>query len=108
MFDQLKDMGKLMKKAKEMKGEMKKIQNELKDLKIVGKDNKGFVKVAVTGEMQCVAIDVDQQFLSDTINKKDVLEAALKEAFNRATEKAKETATSKLSVVSEGLNLPGM
>ena len=106
MLDKLKDMKDLMKKAKDMKSEMKKIQNELKDLKIVGKDKQDKIKIALTGELECVAIQIEPELLLP--ENKDDLEKRLAYAFNQAAQKAKTLATNKLSSVSQGLNIPGL
>lgn len=106
MFDKLKDMGNLMKQAKEMKKEMKKVQDELKKLKIAGTDKYGKVKVAVSGDMDVIAVSIDPELLDNS--KKEALEKAIAQATNDALKKAKETASSKLSVVSQGLNIPGL
>ena len=62
MFEGIKDMGKMLKKAKEMKSEMKKVQNELKDLIIEGKKNGVCVKVS--GELECVEVSFENVTLS--------------------------------------------
>ena len=106
MFNQLKDMGNLVKKAKQMKDEMKKVQDELKDQKILGKDKSGTIKVLLTGELECVGVQISEDWLNPA--KKESLEKALAQAFNEAATKAKTTASGKLSKISEGLNIPGL
>ena len=103
MFDNLKNMADMAKKAKEMKKQMKGIQDELKTLRIET-DEKG-IKVVMTGEMDCVAIEITDESL---FNKKQELEKLLVKVFNKASQRAKSVASSKLSVVSKGLNIPGM
>ena len=105
MFDGLKDMGKLLKQAKEMKSKMKEVQEELKTLMCSGSSDG--VEVTVSGELVCEGILInDETLLSD----KSRLQNAMKAAFNIASGKAKEAATAKLSAVSGdmNLNLPGM
>tara|TARA_B100000427_G_scaffold324141_1_gene328764 strand:+ start:1385 stop:1696 length:312 start_codon:yes stop_codon:yes gene_type:complete len=102
MFNQLKDMGNLAKKAKEMKSQMKKIQEELKDLKI--DLNESGIKLVMTGEMDLVSIDIDDNLLS----KKEDLQKALVKVINKASQQSKTMASNKLSSVSKGLNIPGL
>ncbi|MBH37659.1 nucleoid-associated protein, YbaB/EbfC family [bacterium] len=104
MFNQLKDMGNLAKKAKEMKSEMKKIQDELKDL-IIDLDESG-IKVKMTGEMDLVSIEISDDLLVQ--GKKDQLQKSLVKVINKASQQSKTMASSKLSVVSKGLNIPGL
>ena len=103
MFNQLKEMGNLAKKAKEMKDKMKKIQAELKTLKV--ESTEGGITVVMTGEMDCVGVKVEDSVINGS---KDNLEKNLVKAYNSASQKAKKLASSKLSVVSQGLNIPGL
>ena len=103
MFNQLKEMGNLAKKAKEMKDKMKKIQLELKSLKV--ESEAGGITVVMTGEMDCVGVRINESTLNGS---KDSLEKNLVKAINSASPKAKKLASSKLSVVSQGLNIPGL
>ena len=97
-------MGKMLKKAKEMKSEMKKVQNELKDLIIEGKKNGVCVKVS--GELECVEVSFENDTLPTT-NLKE-LEKSIKHAFNQACKEAKNIASKRLSTISQGLNIPGL
>ena len=104
MFNQLKDMGNLAKKAKEMKSQMKKIQDELKHL-VIDLDEEG-VKVKMTGEMDLVSIEISDELLVPA--KKDQLQNSLIKVINKASQQSKTMASSKLSSVSKGLNIPGL
>jgi DNA-binding YbaB/EbfC family protein len=107
MFDGLKDMGKMMKQAKEMRAKMKVIQSKLKKLKISGIDKRGLIKVILTGELECIGVHI----LNDEILKpsnKEMLEKAIEQAMNKAAGESKKIATSNLSEVSGGLNIPGL
>jgi DNA-binding protein YbaB len=68
MFEKFKDMGNLVKQAKEMKKKMEEVQNELKTLRFVGEVN-NLVKVALTGELDCVAVKVLDEDLKTAIEK---------------------------------------
>ena len=103
MFDQLKDMGKLAKKAKEMKDQMKKIQGELKDTFVDAEE--GGVKVVMNGEMDVQSVEITELAL---LQNKVQLEKMIQKAVNKASRRAKESASSKLAVVSKGLNIPGL
>ncbi|MGE4169576.1 MAG: YbaB/EbfC family nucleoid-associated protein [Candidatus Margulisiibacteriota bacterium] len=104
MFEGLKDMGKLLKQAKEMKDKMKKIQEELKKIEVSAQALDGKVDVVLNGEMEALRITIDPSVANDPAK----LSKGLIKAFNDATKKAKDIAASKLSVVSDGLNLPGL
>lgn len=106
MFEGLKDVGKLMKQAKEMKTQMKKIQDELKQVLVTGSAMGGKVEVTMSGELDCTNVTIDASLLDP--KQSAIVQKALKEAVNAATKKAKDIATQKLSVISGGLNLPGL
>jgi len=104
MFNQLKDMGNLAKKAKEMKSQMKKIQEELKGM-VINLDEQG-IKVVMSGEMDLLSIDISDNLLVP--GKKADLQKSLVKIINKASQQAKTMASSKLSSVSKGLDIPGL
>ncbi len=106
MFEGIKDMGKLLKQAKEMKEKMKKVQDELKKVKVTATVLNDRIKVVMTGELEVTEVVIDPTLLA--ADKKDLLEKNLMKAFNDAAEKSKSVATTKLSTVSGDLGLPGM
>lgn len=106
MFDGLKDMGKLLKQAKEMKSQMKKVQDQLKKLTVEGRGASGKIVVVLTGELEVVDVNIDPELLDKTYHK--AFQKEMKKAITEATQKAKNMATEKLSAVSGDLNLPGM
>ena len=106
MLDKFKDMGKLVKQAKEMKDKMKKVQGELKNTRVTGSDRSGKVTVVLSGELECLTVSIDPSFHSSA--DKVTLEQALREAFNKAANDAKGLATNRLSDISAGLNIPGL
>lgn len=105
MFNGLKDMGKLMKQAKEMKSKLKTVQSQLKNFQ-VSDDYKGRVSVTVNGEMEIISITISPDFLSSA--SKEDLEKATRKATNSALEKAKSHASKELTNVTGGLDLPGL
>ncbi len=105
MFEGLKDMGKLMKQASEMKAKMKRVQEELKKVRVSGTSEGGKIEIALSGELECLDVSIDPSLI---VAGNTSLEKSVMKAFNDAARKAKELATSKLSDISGGLNLPGL
>lgn len=103
MFDGLKDMGKLLKQAKEMKSKMKEVQEYLKKATVQGSSRDRNFLVTLTGELECVKIDV----VNPTSDAKAIAKG-MQEAFNDAAQKAKQLAASQLQAVSGDLNLPDL
>jgi len=106
MFEGIKDVGKMMKQAKEMRDQMKKVQDELKTISVSGVAMGGKIEVVMSGELDVVKVTIDPSFLDP--RQADLLCKAIKEATNAAAKKAKDLVTQRLSAVSGGLNLPGM
>ena len=97
-------MGKLLKQAKEMQGQMKEVQKELKSLRVTEDAEGGLIKVIITGDMEVEDIIIDPSLLSADNHKK--LQNGLKKATSNAIKKAKDLASSKLAKISGGL-IPG-
>ena len=106
MFENLKDMGKLLKQAKEMKSKMKDVQDELKKLIVEVSNKTNTITMKMTGEMEVTEITIDPSILSEKNAEK--IEKSLKQVFNQASGEAKEAASTKLAGVSKGLNIPGL
>ena len=106
MFEQLKNMGDMVKKAKEMRNEMKRIQEELKSYIITETAVGGLLSISLNGEMEMVDISIHDDLLQPKNREK--LQEAIKKLYNKTAEKAKKEATGKLSALTGGLNIPGL
>ena len=104
MFEGIKDMGKLMKQAREMKAKMKKVQDDLKRVKMDGSSRDGKVVVTMTGELEIVGMTIDPS-LQAASNKQ--LVESVTQAVNEAAKKSKEYASKALSDISSGMDLGG-
>ena len=103
MFEKMKDMAGLMKKAQAMKSQMKKVQEELKKTSVTARDKKEIIEVIITGELECKEITVLKQDAG-----RSATVAAIKDAVNKGISQAKALASSKLSAISGGLDIPGL
>ena len=106
MFDKLKDMGSMLKKAKEMKSQMSSIQNELKKASFSGFGIGKKIEVIINGEMEILEVKIAIEAINPA--KPKDLEKGIKEAVNDALKKAKGEAASKFSSIAGGLNLQGL
>ena len=104
MFNGIKDMGKLLKQAQEMKSKMKTVQKELKETQI--KEEHDGITIVINGEMDFEEVLINPALITAANAKK--LEKLFKEASNKAIKKAKDLATSKLTQVTGGLKIPGL
>jgi nucleoid-associated protein EbfC len=104
MFDGLKDMGKLLKQAQEMKAKMKDVQRELKSTRLTGMAMGGKIEIVLNGEMEVLSVKISPDCLSDAAK----LEKGFEEALSKVLKEAKDLATKKLSSVTGGMQIPGL
>jgi len=95
MFDAHKNMGglqRLMDAAKQMQGEMKKLQEELATRQITADAGGGMVQATVNGRMELIKLKIDKSRIdtNDTEMLEDVVVAAVHAAQTRAAEVVKQ------------------
>ena len=103
IFDNLANMGDMLKKARNIQSEIKNVQKELKNVEIV--EESGGVKVVVTGDLQLKELKIDSSILE---NDKERVEYLVGDAVDRAYSRARDEATSKIKKVAGGLSIPGL
>tara|TARA_B100001996_G_scaffold249582_1_gene193462 strand:+ start:446 stop:757 length:312 start_codon:yes stop_codon:yes gene_type:complete len=100
-----KGMSNIYKQAQKMQKDMKKVQDELENLKIEGQSGGGIVKVVVNGKKEPLSVAVDDSILSEDRDMvEDLILAAMKNAFDNAE---KESAEKMKSVTGGMPNIPG-
>ncbi|MCX6745545.1 MAG: YbaB/EbfC family nucleoid-associated protein [Candidatus Parcubacteria bacterium] len=97
MFNKLKQFKDLADQAKQM-------QNVLAQESAEGSADWGKVNVKINGNQEILSVQIDPELLS--IDKKEKLETAIKEATNDAIKKVQQIMADKMR--SSGFNLPGM
>lgn len=93
----------LMKQVQAMQDNMKKAQDALALVEVVGQSGAGLVKVVMTCKNDVKRVSIDPSLLADD---KDMLEDLVAAAFNDAVRKAEATSAEKMSGLTAGLNLP--
>ncbi|MBM4435889.1 MAG: YbaB/EbfC family nucleoid-associated protein [Actinobacteria bacterium] len=95
-----------MKMFRQMQQQMEKIQKELGETTLETTAGGGAVKVSITGDQRVTAIKVDPAALEpgDAEFLGDMLLAAVNDAIQQSQALAKK----KLSVLTGGLNIPGL
>jgi DNA-binding YbaB/EbfC family protein len=88
MFDDLKNLnlGDIMRRAQDMQGKMKQVQDELARKQITADAGGGMVQATVNGKLELVRIKIDKSKIdpSDTELLEDVIVAAVSAAQSRA------------------------
>lgn len=96
-------IGQLMKQAQEMQENMKKAQDELSNITVIGESGGGMVSVTMTCKHEIKALKIDDAILSDD---KDMLEDLIIASFNDAIRRVEKKTQESLSGMTSGLNLP--
>ena len=100
-----KGMSNIYKQAQKMQKDMKRVQDELENLKIEGQSGGGIVKVVINGKKEPLSVTVDDTILSEDRDMvEDLILAAMKNAFDNAE---KESAEKMKSVTGGMPNIPG-
>ncbi len=97
-------LGNLMRKAQQMQEDMKKAQEELKNLEVEGQSGGGLVKIVMTGKHEVCKVHIEESLLNED---KDMLEDLIAAALNDASNKVDKSTKDQFSSLTDGLNLPG-
>ena len=95
----------LMKQAQEMQKKMKKMENELKELRIKGSASGKLVEVEANGKKEITSIKMDPLILEEDIEMvEDLILASIKQTYSNVDNEVGE----KMRSVTGGMNIPGM
>jgi DNA-binding YbaB/EbfC family protein len=103
-FPNLGNMGEMIKMAREMQGQLKKIKDDL--ARSIYDAEAGGVRVTVSGDMEVKEVKIGPQVVNP--NSVEQLNRLVKEALNKALKLAKDDASRKMKGITGGLGLPGM
>ena len=98
-------LGNLMKQAQQMQENMRKAQEELANIEVVGSAGGGLVEVTMTCRHDVRKIQIDDSLMEDD---KEMLEDLVAAAMNDAVRKVEEITKEKMGGMMGGLNIPGM
>jgi DNA-binding YbaB/EbfC family protein len=96
-------IGQLMKQAQEMQANMKKAQEEMASIEVVGESGAGAVRITMTCRHDVRAVEIDGEMIGDD---KEMLEDLVAAAFNDAIRKVEKTVQEKFAGMATGMNLP--
>jgi hypothetical protein len=97
----MKDMGSLMKQAKQMQEQLKKAQKELEKELVSGNAGGGAIEVTMTGSQKCIEVKLDPDKVKDMSN--DRLQALVLQGINDALEKSRKLMAKKMGPISGSL-----
>ena len=93
----------LMKQAQAMQDNMKKAQEELASIEVVGEAGAGLVKGTMTCKNDVKRVVIDPSLLADD---KDMLEDLVAAAFNDGLRRAEQVSQEKMGKLTAGMPLP--
>ncbi len=96
-------IGQLMKQAQDMQANMKKAQEEMASIIVVGESGAGAVRITMTCQHQVQAVEIDDAMIGDD---KEMREDLIVAAFNDAIRKVESTVQEKYSGMASGMGLP--
>ena len=96
-------IGQLMKQAQEMQENMKKAQEEMGAMTVVGESGAGMVRIEMTCKHQVKSVTIDDSLIGDD---KDMLEDLIAAAFNDGQRRVEAKVQESVSGMTAGLNLP--
>ena len=94
----------MMKQAQKQLAQLQKIQDELETLQVEGTAGGGAVKIVMTGKQAVDSVTIEPEAAEDIELLQDMVAAAI----NDASTKAQELAAQKMSVITGGMNIPGL
>ncbi|MDQ6973396.1 MAG: YbaB/EbfC family nucleoid-associated protein [Mariprofundaceae bacterium] len=98
------NIGKMMKKAKEMQDNMQGLQEELARIDVTGESGGGMVKVVMSGNRQVKSIHIEDELWRD--QDKALIEDLVAAAINAASQVAESKAKEEQQKLMAGLPLP--
>lgn len=97
------DVQKMMKQAQKMQEQLNNVQAELGTMEVIGSAGGGAVTVTSDGRGEIKGVTIAKEATEDVEALQEMVLAAIQDAHR----KANDLAQSKMSGVTQGLNLPG-
>ena len=106
MFNKGANMSKILKQAQQMKDNMQKAQDELKDMRIEVLSNDEMIEIILDGNKNTISLKINDSLLSE---EKDLIEDILISAMNKANKEADLKIKEKMAEATGGMmpNIPG-
>lgn len=96
-------LGNLMQQAQRMQDNIKKVQDEIAQLEVIGSAGGGLVSVTLGGRMDARAVRIDRQLLGDD---PEMVEDLIAAAFNDAVNKINAESQQRMAAATAGMPLP--
>jgi nucleoid-associated protein EbfC len=100
---QMRGGGNMMKQAMALQANMKKAQEEIANMEVIGEAGGGMVKVTMTGKHEVKRVQIEPQVISED---REMLEDLIAAAINDAVNKVETQTQQRMSSVMSGVALP--
>ncbi|MEQ1484878.1 YbaB/EbfC family nucleoid-associated protein [Methyloglobulus sp.] len=98
-------LGNIMQQAQKMQEDLKKAQQELEMMQVLGESGGGLVTIVMTGKREARKVTIDPSLVNED---KDMLEDMVAAAINDAVNKVGKMKKEKMAGITAGLpNIPG-
>ena len=104
MFGALGDMAGLLKTARDLQGNMQRMNEQLAAKRFEGDSGGGMVRVIVDGKSTLLDVKIEPQAAQDV----ELLEDLVKSAVTAALTKAQDAMKEEMAALTGGLNIPGL
>ena len=104
MLGNLGNLAGILKSAKELQGQIARIQEELESRRYEGDAGAGLVRATVDGKGRLLDVKIDPQAAKDV----ELLEDLVKAAVGAGVAKSQEAMKSELAGLTGGMNIPGL
>lgn len=101
-----KNLGHLMKQAKQMQTKLATLQKELEARELETAAGGGMIKIKVNGKQEIIDIKIDRECVDP--NDVEMLEELIKTAINKAVKESQDMVSNAMSKVTGGINIPGL
>ena len=98
-------LGNIMKQAQVMKENLRKAQEQLAGIEVVGSAGGGLVNVTMTCRHDVRRVQIDPSLLQES---REVVEDLIAAAMNDAVRQAEKTSQEKMAGLTAGLGIPGL
>lgn len=96
-------LGNLMQQAQKMQEDLKRAQEELELMQVLGESGGGLVKIVMTGKKEARKVTIDPSLVGED---KDMLEDLVAAAINDAIHKVERMKKEKMAEITAGLPIP--
>ena len=98
------NLQKMMKQAQDMQNKIAALQEKIEAEEVTGAAGGGAVNLRINGKHNLLKISIDDSLMK--VEEKEMLEDLIVAAFNDAKQKMDDSASSQMSAVTSGMNLP--